>query len=31
MATVPVRVARFEASEITTISRGQLLWLTLKR
>ena len=32
MATVPVtRVARFEAPEITTISRRQLLWLTLKR
>src|SRR6266571_459336 len=31
MAIAPARVAAFQAPEVTTISRGELLWLTMKR
>src|SRR6266498_3113918 len=31
MSTFPVPVATFQAPEIATISRAQLLWLTMKR
>src|SRR3989449_10326415 len=31
MAIAPARVAAFQAQEVTTISRGELLWLTMKR
>src|SRR5712691_759828 len=31
MAIAPARVATLQAPEVTTISRGELLWLTMKR